>query len=93
MKTRENTKKKPNANQGIDKGNNHFLILHNDDVNSFDYVIETLIEVCQHNSEQAEQCAMVTHYKGKCDIKKGSYDILAPVKEKLIDRGLTASID
>lgn len=69
------------------------LILHNDDVNSFDYVIETLIKVCEMDSVQAEQCTYLVHYKGKCDIKKGALSVLKPYKEALIDKGLEATID
>ena len=73
--------------------NNNFLILHNDDVHTFDYVIETLMDVCEHDMIQAEQCAYIVHYKGKCDVKKGTPDHLLPMKSKLIDKGLQATID
>jgi len=73
--------------------NNSFLILHNDDVHTFDYVIETLMDVCEHDMVQAEQCAYIVHYKGKCDVKKGPQDHLLPMKSKLIDKGLLATID
>jgi ATP-dependent Clp protease adaptor protein ClpS len=69
------------------------LVLHNDNVNTFEFVVETLVEVCNHNHEQAEQCAVITHYKGKCDIKNGSLTNLQPIKNELILRGLTATID
>ncbi len=68
------------------------LVLHNDDHNTFDFVIETLVEVCDHEYPQAEQCAMITHFKGKCEVKTDSYDVLKPMKMELQDRGLTASI-
>ena len=71
----------------------YFLILHNDDVNSFDYVIESLIKICKHSVEQAEQCTYIAHFKGKCDVKKGSLEILKPFKDGLIDRGLNATIE
>lgn len=74
-------------------GNEHSLILYNDDYHSFEYVIESLIEVCGHSIEQAEQCTMITHYKGKCDVKQGSYNKLKPLKEGLIDRELRAAIE
>ena len=74
------------------KGKNS-LILHNDEVNSFDFVIESLIEVCKHTTEQAEQCTYLVHYKGKCDVKSGSFDFLRPIRHALVDRGLTATID
>ncbi len=71
----------------------NFLTLHNDDVHTFDYVIETLIDVCEHDVVQAEQCAYIVHYKGKCDVKKGTINHLQPLKRKLIDKGLLATID
>jgi len=70
-----------------------FLILHNDEHNLFDFVVKTLIDVCHHEPEQAEQCTLIVHYKGKCDIKKGSYNSLKPFKETLINKGLTVTID
>ena len=69
------------------------LILHNDDVNTFDHVIDSLIEVCEHEMEQATQCAMITHYNGKCDVKKGSFDYLRPMKQELTNRNLNVTID
>jgi ATP-dependent clp protease adaptor protein clpS len=69
------------------------LVLYNDDVHTFDYVIETLVRVCEHTYEQAEQCAIIVHYKGKCDVKSGSYDYLRPLCEALLEAGLTAMIE
>ena len=69
------------------------LILHNDECNSFDYVIELLVDICNHSILQAEQCAYITHYKGKCDIKSGDYSNLKMMKEELIDCGLQVTID
>lgn len=69
-----------------------FLVLHNDDYNTFDFVIESLIEVCQHTVEQAEQCTWLVHFKGKCEVKSGSYDYLEPMCTALLDRGLSAEI-
>lgn len=68
------------------------LVLHNDDVNTFDFVIESLIEVCDHTVEQAEQCTWLVHYKGKCDVKSGSFDFLEPMCTALLERGLSAEI-
>ena len=68
------------------------ILLHNDDVNTFDHVIDTLIRVCQHTSEQAEQCAILVHYKGKCTVKTGSLDKLKPQYSSLLDAGLSAEI-
>lgn len=68
------------------------LIVWNDDVNTFDWVIQSLIEVCDHSFEQAEQCTLLIHYKGKCDVKRGSYEELVPMKDALHDRGISAEI-
>lgn len=71
---------------------NNKLVLHNDDFNTFDFVIECLIEICRHTPEQAEQCTILVHYKGKCTVKTGGMDVLKPMHEKLISRGLTSEI-
>ena len=71
----------------------HNLIVWNDDVNTFDWVIESLVNVCKHETLQAEQCALIIHHKGKCGVKKGSFDSLRPQAEALIDRGISATID
>ena len=71
----------------------HNLIVWNDDVNTFDWVISSLIDICEHSPEQAEQCALLVHYKGKCGVKKGSFDDLRPKAEALIDRGIHATVD
>jgi ATP-dependent Clp protease adaptor protein ClpS len=73
--------------------NNHHLILYNDDVNTFEFVIETLVKVCNHDVIQAEQCAYIVHYTGKCSIKEGAYSKLEPMCTALLDRGLSASIE
>ena len=69
------------------------LILYNDDVNTFDHVIDTLVKVCHHNFEQAEQCAIIVHFKGKCDVKSGSYTFLKPLCTALLNAGLSAEIE
>lgn len=71
----------------------HSLIVWNDDVNTFDWVIESLVDVCDHEAVQAEQCALIIHHKGKCGVKRGSFDDLRPKAEALIDRGIQATID
>lgn len=71
----------------------HNLIVWNDEVNTFDHVIESLIDVCEHSPEQAEQSALIIHHKGKYAVKKGSFDILRPRAEALINRGIQATID
>jgi ATP-dependent Clp protease adaptor protein ClpS len=68
------------------------LILFNDDVNTFDWVIQCLIEICEHEVEQAEQCTYIIHYKGKCDVKHGSFEDLEPRLKELHRRGLSAEI-
>ncbi len=70
----------------------HSIVLHNDDVNTFDFVIDSLMEVCEHTPEQAEQCTWLVHYKGKCNVKSGSMDELKPRHQKLLSRGLTSEI-
>ncbi len=69
------------------------LILHNDDVNTFDHVISSLIAECNHESHQAEQCALIAHNKGKCDIMDGTYAELNPVRISLLNKGLNVTID
>jgi ATP-dependent Clp protease adaptor protein ClpS len=86
------TKKIPDSNSREKKDKVQFLVLHNDEFNTFDYVIDCLVDVCDHDSTQAEQCAYITHYKGRCDIKSGSYTELKPMKDNLIDRGLNVII-
>jgi ATP-dependent Clp protease adaptor protein ClpS len=69
------------------------LVLHNDDFNTFDYVMETLVEVCNHSLTQAEQCATITHYKGKCEVRTGTLSEMKDLRYQLISRGLKASVD
>ncbi len=69
------------------------LTLHNDDKNSFDHVIDVLCEICEHDAIQAEQCAMITHYTGSCEIKSGSVDDLMSIKEQLSEEHLLVTID
>ena len=70
----------------------HELILFNDDVNTFDFVIETLIDVCEHDPISAEQCAFIAHYNGKCPVKSGEFEELKPFHLEMSERGLTVSI-
>ncbi len=72
--------------------NQNEIVLFNDDVNSFDYVIETLVDVCEHSPQQAEQCSLIVHYKGKCTVKTGEYDDLKPRCSRLLQAGLSAEI-
>ncbi|MCC1484452.1 ATP-dependent Clp protease adaptor ClpS [Winogradskyella immobilis] len=68
------------------------IVLFNDDVNTFDHVIECLMHACDHTPEQAEQCSIIVHYKGKCTVKTGAYDDLKPRCSKLLQAGLSAEI-
>lgn len=70
----------------------HEIILFNDDVNTFDFVIDSLMDVCEHTPEQAEQCTYLVHYKGKCAVKTGEYEELKPKCTRLLNRGLSAEI-
>jgi ATP-dependent Clp protease adaptor protein ClpS len=75
-----------------EKTEGHRVILFNDHVNSFDYVIDTLVEVCEHDPIQAEQCSNIVHYKGKCEVKSGDKRKLIPICNELLRRGLTAEL-
>jgi ATP-dependent Clp protease adaptor protein ClpS len=68
------------------------LVVFNDNVNTFDFVIQTLIEVCKHTPEQAEQCTLIIHYRGKCSVKKGSFEELRPMRDAITERGIGAAI-
>lgn len=68
------------------------LVIYNDDVNTFDWVIQCLMEVCQHTEEQAEQLSLIIHFKGKATVKTGCYEDLVPRKDALIERGLSVVI-
>ena len=68
------------------------LVIYNDDFNTFEHVIETLIRVCKHTQEQAEQCTWLIHYKGKCAVKNGQYEILVPMKNAILEAGIDAKI-
>lgn len=70
----------------------HNLVVFNDDVNSFDHVIATLIDVCAHTPEQAEQCTLLIHYKGKCSVKNGSWEELVPMRNEICRRGINAEV-
>lgn len=75
------------------KDSQHVLCLHNDNIHSFDYVVETLMEVCGHTSDQAEQCAYLTHYKGKSEVKVGNLADLSALQKQLENKGLTISVE
>jgi ATP-dependent Clp protease adaptor protein ClpS len=77
---------------GTDQEKEWNLVVFNDDVNTFEHVINTLIEICQHTPEQAEQCTLIIHYKGKCAVKNGSFEELAPMRNAICKRGISAEV-
>lgn len=90
MSTKEQALEEVSVEEAV--GVNNEIVLYNDDVNTFDHVIDTLIAVCSHTCEQAEQCALLVHYKGKCTVKTGSYEELKPQCTQLLEAGLSAEI-
>lgn len=72
--------------------NRNTLFLHNDDFHTFDFVVHALVDVCDHDVEQAEQCAYITHYKGKCDVKKGRMSKIRLMRDRLMKMGLKVTI-
>ena len=68
------------------------LVVYNDDVNTFDHVIKTLMDVCGHEPEQAEQCTLLIHHKGRCTVKNGVFEELMPMCSAIHDRGISADI-
>ncbi|RKE90793.1 ATP-dependent Clp protease adaptor ClpS [Ichthyenterobacterium magnum] len=90
MSTREKTSEEVLLDEDVLKNNE--IVLFNDDVNTFDHVIDTLMYACDHTPEQAEQCSIIVHYKGKCTVKTGSYDELEPRCSMLLQAGLSAEI-
>ena len=69
------------------------LVVWNDEVNTFEWVIETLMDVCKHDAEQAEQCAMIIHSQGKYGVKRGSYEELKPMCDAITDRGIGCTVE
>jgi len=69
------------------------LILHNDDYNSFEWVIECLVKICKHDLEQASQCAHIVHFTGKCDVKRGDHDTIMTMYNKLKSCNLTVTME
>lgn len=90
MGTREKTSEELLVEEQVITQNE--IVLYNDEVNTFDHVINALINVCEHTSEQAEQCSLIVHYKGKCTVKTGLYDDLKPRCSMLLEAGLSAEI-
>jgi len=90
MATKEKIKEVLETTEDHEKFNE--IVLFNDDVNTFDHVIQTLVDACNHTYEQAEQCSLLVHYRGKCTVKTGPYDDLKPRCSKLLQAGLSAEI-
>jgi ATP-dependent Clp protease adaptor protein ClpS len=91
--TKEIYKEKKDTERDQQEIIEHELILINDDIHSFDYVIDALLDVCNHSVEQAVQCTMITHYKGKCDVMKGEINKLRPARRALVEKELKAIIN
>jgi len=86
-------KHSPKQSQKYTETKLYKLVLYNDDVHTFDFVIEMLMHYCNHTLNQAEQCAILTHYKGLSVIKKGTYQKLLPINTALLERGLSVDIE
>lgn len=76
----------------VDEVKLYSVVVFNDETNTFDHVIETLIDVCEHSQEQAEQCTLIIHFKGKCSVKNGDFEELAPIRNAICQRGISAEI-
>lgn len=88
-------KTSPKKQENIQTSNqkNQYLVLHNDSKNSFEFIIESLVDLCHHDPYQASQCALIAHYKGKCEIKKGVPEILEPLAKSFTKRGIVVTIE
>ena len=93
MSTSHSTLLQPDIDLGESTTQLHRLILHNDNHNSFEWVIETLVEVCKHTVEQAEQCSYIIHSKGKYAVKTAPFNILKVMKDAITERGISATIE
>ncbi|MBL0358585.1 MAG: ATP-dependent Clp protease adaptor ClpS [Chitinophagaceae bacterium] len=93
MSTQTNTKIKPETDVLAMADEYCRLIVWNDDVNTFEWVIQALIEICGQSEEQAEQCAIIIDSKGKYAVKEGNYDSLKPMCDAITERGIGATIE
>jgi ATP-dependent Clp protease adaptor protein ClpS len=93
MNRQRDLENSPDMEMNPQKERDCSLILHNDDVHDFDFVIDSLIEICDHDSVQAEQCTYIVHYRGECDVKIGNYQFLKPMFNKFVEKGLIVSIN
>lgn len=80
-------------NKQSTRGEKYSLILYNDEINTFDHVIKSLVEVCGHDSVQAEQCALIVHLKGRCEIKSGIKEVLNAMSRSLNAKGLNSKVE
>jgi len=80
------------AKEVVDEEKLRDLMVYNDDFNTFEHVIETLVKICKHDPQQAEQCTYIIHFKGKCSVKKGTFSELKPLREGISDAGIKAAI-
>ena len=85
-------KSKKSSDNISESGDDYSLILFNDEINTFDFVVETLMQVCEHDSEQAHQCALIAHHRGKCEVKKGLKEDLKHRCSIMINKGLSVEI-
>ena len=92
-KTESNPKFKELVETDVLDASGYVLIVWNDEVNTFEWVIKTLIEVCGHEQVQAEQCAIIIHTKGKYAVKNGTYELLRPMADEITDRGIGATVE
>ena len=93
MKDQQKTQRNEKETTDVNDSSGKFLILHNDEDHTFDYVIDALISICSHEVEQAVQCTYLVHYKGKADVKRGAYDYLKPMMTELKGKDLKATIE
>ncbi len=91
--TKEITKKQEDIEEFVEDIPSHKVILYNDDYNTFDWVIESLVDVCEHDPVQAEQCAVIVHFKGKANVKSGELEDMQGICQALCDRDLSAVLE
>ncbi len=87
------TKTRKEADTAVVAEHPYSLVVWNDDVNTFDWVIKALVDICGHSPEQAEQCSLIVHFSGKCAVKQGELEEIKPMCEALLDRGISATIE
>ncbi len=93
MIRKRDLEKDPNLEKNPQAGKDYTLTLHNDDIHDFNFVIDSLIEICNHDIVQAEQCTYLVHYKGECGVKVGKYELLKEMYDQLLEKELIVSIN